>query len=253
MKIFFHFRPDAFSQPFFKLLILSILQTTSRLARAKQIGVMMRNLKKNERNQALASIWNKTMKTSSVLTLLATLCLTAMTATTVRADGFSGYNSKHGSIQPHHTLDEAIDLGKFTWLVPNSSVDRIVVSLADQTLYAYHGQELVAWSNISSGKPGHETPTGTFTVTQKDVDHHSSIYDNAAMPFYMRLTDGGVGLHAGFIPGYPASHGCVRLPLGMARELYQHVEAGTPVEITKSPITATAQNNPATGVHLVQS
>ena len=191
------------------------------------------------------------MKTSNVLTLLATLCIAVTAGTAARADGFSGYSSKHGSIQ-QRTSNAAVDLGKFTWLAPDSSVNRIVVSLADQSLYAYNGRQLVAFSNISSGKPGHETPTGTFTVTQKDVDHHSSIYDNASMPFYMRLTDGGVGLHAGFIPGYPASHGCVRLPLGMARELYQHVDSGTPVEIISTPVTATAQNTATTGIHLAQ-
>jgi lipoprotein-anchoring transpeptidase ErfK/SrfK len=215
---------------------------------------MMRSLNQSERKQTLASIWNTTMKTSNVLTLLATLCLAASTATTVRADGFSGYNSKLGSSQQHRTSTAAIDLGKFTWLAPDSNVNRIVVSLIDQSLYAYDGQQLVAFSNISSGKPGHETPTGTFTVSQKDVDHHSSIYDNASMPFYMRLTDGGVGLHAGFIPGYPASHGCVRLPYGMARELFQHVESGTPVEIIGSSVNpVVAQNTAAQAiVHLAQ-
>ena len=107
------------------------------------------------------------------------------------------------------------DEGHFNWLQPDASVNRIVVSLADQTLNAYNGSTLVATSNISSGKPGHETPTGDFTVSEKDPDHHSSLYDDASMPFFMRLTDGGVGLHAGFIPGYPASHGCIRLPYGM--------------------------------------
>jgi lipoprotein-anchoring transpeptidase ErfK/SrfK len=215
---------------------------------------MKRNSNKNERNQVSASIWNKTMKTSSVLTLLATLAIAAASTSTVRADGFSGYSSKHGTITTHRTAMEAVDLGKFTWLAPEASVNHIVVSLADQSLYAYNGTQLVAYSNISSGKPGHETPTGTFTVSEKDADHHSSIYDNASMPFYLRLTDGGVGLHAGFIPGYPASHGCVRLPLGMAKELFDHVESGTPVEITASPMNATAQATPATtGVTLAQN
>jgi lipoprotein-anchoring transpeptidase ErfK/SrfK len=195
-----------------------------------------------------------TMKTSNALTLFATLCFAATAVTTVRADGFSGTSSKHGSIQQQRTATAAVDLGKFTWLSPDSSVNRIIVSLADQSLYAYNGPQLVAFSNISSGKPGHETPTGTFTVTQKDVDHHSSLYDNASMPFYMRLTDGGVGLHAGFIPGYPASHGCVRLPFGMARELYQHVESGTPVEIIPSSLNPAVTQNPAAPaiVHLAQ-
>jgi lipoprotein-anchoring transpeptidase ErfK/SrfK len=192
-----------------------------------------------------------TMKTSHALTLAATLCFAATLTTSARADAF---NSKHGSIQKQSGYTTMPDLGKFTWLAPDSSVNRIVVSLADQSLYAYNGQQLVAYSNISSGKPGHETPTGTFTVSQKDVDHHSSLYDDAPMPFFMRLTDGGVGLHAGFIPGYPASHGCVRLPMGMARELYQHVDAGTPVEITAGSVNTTmAQDSaaPAT-VHLAQ-
>jgi lipoprotein-anchoring transpeptidase ErfK/SrfK len=194
------------------------------------------------------------MKTSNALTLLAALCFAAISTASARADGFSGTSSKHGSIRQQPTSTAAVDLGKFTWLSPDSSVNRIIVSLADQSLYAYNGPQLVAFSNISSGKPGHETPTGTFTVTQKDVDHHSSIYDNASMPFYMRLTDGGVGLHAGFIPGYPASHGCVRLPFGMARELYQHVESGTPVEIIPASLNPTVAQNPATPaiVHLAQ-
>ena len=189
------------------------------------------------------------MKTSNALTIIATLCLAATTATTVQA---GTYNSKMGSVA-HQSSSYAVaqDLGKFTWLNEASSVNHIVVSLADQALYAYNGQELVAYSNISSGKPGHETPTGAFTVSEKDIDHHSSLYENASMPFFMRLTDGGVGLHAGFIPGYPASHGCVRLPYGMARELYQHVESGTPVEIISTSVPSVAQTATAS-MHLAQ-
>jgi len=209
---------------------------------------MKRILKKTETKETFASIRNKKMKTSNALTLIATLCLAATSASTVHA---ATYNSKLGTAPRQSSVQYAQDMGKFTWLNEQASVNHIVVSLADQSLYAYNGQQLVAYSNISSGKPGHETPTGEFTVSEKDVDHHSSIYDNAAMPFFMRLTDGGVGLHAGFIPGYPASHGCVRLPMGMARELYQHVEAGTPVEIISAPVQ-TASQAPATTVHLAQ-
>ncbi len=212
----------------------------------------MRALQPIERNPALASILNMTMKTSRSLTLLAALCFASTVAATAHAESISGYNSKHGAAA-RRTSAANVDCGKFTWFAPDASVNHIVVSLADQSLYAYHGPQLVAVSNISSGKPGHDTPTGSFTVSEKDVDHHSSIYDNAAMPFFMRLTDGGVGLHAGFIPGYPASHGCVRLPYGMARELYQHVESGTPVEIISTSVsTATAQNTTAPAVHLAQ-
>jgi lipoprotein-anchoring transpeptidase ErfK/SrfK len=111
------------------------------------------------------------------------------------------------------------------------NVDCMLISLAEQRLYVFGNHELIAWSTISSGRPGHTTPTGMFTITEKDLDHHSNLYNNAPMPFFMRLTDGGVGMHAGVLPGYPASHGCIRLPEEMARRLYQHVEPGTTVQI----------------------
>jgi len=178
-----------------------------------------------------------TMNTPRLLTTLAFLSITAVLGTSARADS-----------------------AKYLWLCSgdnqaNTTVNHVIVSLADQRLYAYHDQQLVAWSKISSGRPGHETPTGTFTVSEKDVDHHSNLYNNAPMPYFMRLTDEGVGMHAGELPGYPASHGCVRLPLAMARELYRHVESGTPVEITSSSVSATvAQARPAaTNVHLAQN
>jgi lipoprotein-anchoring transpeptidase ErfK/SrfK len=191
------------------------------------------------------------MKTSNLLTLLATLSFAATAASNVQA---SGFNSKHPApATPRYSSIAMVDEGHFTWLNDSASVNRIIVSLADQTCYAYNGAQLVAYSNISSGKPGHETPTGSFTVSEKDPDHHSSIYDNASMPFFMRLTDEGVGLHAGFIPGYPASHGCVRLPIGMARELFQHVESGTPVQITSSPVSGSVASTETAGVHLAQN
>jgi len=197
------------------------------------------------------------MNTPRLLTTLAILSFVAALGTTVRADGFIS-DTKHSSTSSHDS-STATDYAKYLWLCsndnqPNSMVNHVIVSLADQRLYAYHDQQLVAWSNISSGRPGHETPTGTFTVSEKDVDHHSNLYNNAPMPYFMRLTDEGVGMHAGQLPGYPASHGCVRLPLAMARELYQHVEAGTPVEITSNSVNPTVvQNQPvSTAVHLVQ-
>ncbi len=98
------------------------------------------------------------MKTSKVLFLLASLCFAATLGTSAQADGFYfNGNSKHGSTAVRHTSTVAADLGKFTWIDENASVNHIVVSLADQSLYAYNGTELVAYSNISSGKPGHET------------------------------------------------------------------------------------------------
>lgn len=199
------------------------------------------------------------MKTSNALTLLATLCFAAILGASARADGFSSADTKHGATHLRSNSSASEDYAKFQWLTsddnqPDATVNHIVVSLADQRLYAYHDQQLVAWSNVSSGRPGHETPTGAFTVSEKDVDHHSNLYDNAPMPFFMRLTDGGVGLHAGQLPGYRASHGCVRLPFGMARDLYQRVESGTPVEIIPSSVNpAVTQNTSAPAiVHLAQ-
>jgi hypothetical protein len=116
------------------------------------------------------------------------------------------------------------------------SINCIIVSLAEQRLYAYQGNELVAWSNCSTGKTGHETPVGTFKITQKHIDHYSSIYNNAPMPYFMRLTNDGVGLHAGQLPGYAASHGCIRLPMGMVKELYQHTASGTSVQVIAGPV-----------------
>jgi hypothetical protein len=148
------------------------------------------------------------------------------------------------------------DYARFEWLSDDAqsgvAVNHIIVSLADQRLYAYHDHQLLAWSNVSSGRTGHETPTGAFNVSEKDVDHHSSLYDDASMPFFMRLTDSGVGLHAGWLPGYPASHGCVRLPLGMARELFQRVEAGTPVEIISPSANMASIQGAGPGIHLAQ-
>ncbi len=141
----------------------------------------------------------------------------------------------------------------FVWKT-SCPVDCILISLAEQRLYVFGNHQLIAWSTISSGKPGHDTPTGLFSVTEKDPNHHSNLYNNASMPFFLRLTDGGVGMHAGVLPGYAASHGCIRLPEGMAHQLYEHVEPGTMVQIISDTIPqflapakpATASSKPAT-------
>lgn len=92
-------------------------------------------------------------------------------------------------------------------------------------------------TTISSDKPGYETPTGVFTILQKQVEHYSSKYDAAPMPYMERVTWGGVALHAGHNPGYAASHGCIRLPLGFAKLLYGVTKLGMTVVITDSPTT----------------
>jgi lipoprotein-anchoring transpeptidase ErfK/SrfK len=136
---------------------------------------------------------------------------------------------------------------------------KILVSLKAQEAYLYHHGKLVAVSPISSGREGKATPVGKFRVIEKDADHRSTLYGNyvkngkvvkenvdirkggrpagskfegVPMPYFMRFT-GAYGLHAGNIPGYPASSGCVRLPKRQAKRFYDAVKLGTPVVVQR--------------------
>ncbi len=110
---------------------------------------------------------------------------------------------------------------------------RIVVSIPQQKAYVFDDRELVATSPVSTGKRGYETPTGTFPILQKKMHHRSNKYANAPMPYMQRLTWGGVALHAGHVPGRPASHGCIRLPRQFAKKLYRLTDFGTRVTVTR--------------------
>ncbi|MFG1461381.1 L,D-transpeptidase [Xanthobacter sp. DSM 24535] len=110
----------------------------------------------------------------------------------------------------------------------------IVVSLPEQRCFVYRNGVRIGVSTVSTGRDGHDTPTGVFTILNKDVDHHSSLYNDAAMPYSERLTWSGVALHAGGLPGYPSSHGCVHLPLAFAKLLFSVTQVGTPVIIADS-------------------
>lgn len=107
----------------------------------------------------------------------------------------------------------------------------VYVDLSRQRATVYRNGVRIAVSTISSGKPGHETPTGVFTILQKDADHRSSLYNSAPMPYQQRLTWDGVALHAGGLPGYPESHGCVHLPMGFARALFGITKLGATVVV----------------------
>ncbi|MEL7728445.1 L,D-transpeptidase family protein [Citromicrobium bathyomarinum] len=102
----------------------------------------------------------------------------------------------------------------------------VVISKGSQQMYVYRNGELWDTSPVSTGKPGKDTPAGVFPILQKRVHHRSNIYSNAPMPHMQRLTWGGIAIHAGKLPGYPASHGCIRLPKAFARELYGITEMG---------------------------
>ena len=85
---------------------------------------------------------------------------------------------------------------------------QIIVSRSKQTLTVYDDGKLIATSKVSTGKSGHETPTGIFSILEKRKYHESNIYSNAPMPWMQRLTWSGIALHEGKVPNYPASHGC---------------------------------------------
>jgi hypothetical protein len=121
---------------------------------------------------------------------------------------------------------------------PGEGPVRIVVSLSQQKAFVYKAGALVAASPVSTGRRGHETPTGTFPILEKQVHHRSNKYSNAPMPFMQRLTPYGIALHAGHVPGYPASHGCIRLPWGFAKRLYGLTSYGTTVTITRGRVKA---------------
>jgi lipoprotein-anchoring transpeptidase ErfK/SrfK len=134
----------------------------------------------------------------------------------------------------------------------------IKIDLENQRAYFYKGHKIVAISVVSTGREGYDTPAGEFRVVEKDIDHTSSLYgdyvdrsgevivknvDNqkdrqprgtvfrgAPMPYFLRI-HGGIGMHAGYLPGYPASHGCIRLPEEIAVKFFENAPVGTPVEV----------------------
>ena len=135
---------------------------------------------------------------------------------------------------------------------------RIVIDLDEQRAYFYKGDHIVGFSIVSTGREGYDTPSGEFRITEKDRGHVSSLYGDyvdpsgqvvlenvesdkdprprgtifrgAAMPYFLRIHE-GIGMHAGYLPGYPASHGCIRLPEKMAVQFFKNAPVGTPVEI----------------------
>ena len=139
----------------------------------------------------------------------------------------------------------ALKPGQFLWhpeIAPSGPMV-LVVSLDEQRAYVYRNGLAIGVSTISSGKPGNETPTGVFTILQKNKDHRSNLYNDAPMPYMQRLTWDGIALHGGHLPGYPASHGCVRLPQAFAEKLFGITRFGDSV------VVANAKASPASVVH----
>ena len=134
---------------------------------------------------------------------------------------------------PADTALSDLKPGQFIWMpeVVSEGPLVMVISITEQRAYLYRNGLLIAVSTVSTGKKGNETPTGVFTILQKNKDHKSSLYNDAPMPFMQRLTWDGVALHAGKLPGYPASHGCVRLPYEFARVLFDTTDFGMTVVV----------------------
>ena len=190
----------------------------------------------------------------------------ALAAAVARADDDTGnvhkslYSSKKGIIREYSPQDRVrYQLWDYQWKPdPNEPITRVEVRIGEQRVYVYQGDSVAGESPITTGKPGHETPPGHYSVLVKDIDHKSNlygvfldsngyvidgnaeagqkppagaVYDSADMPYYLRIRDDGVGLHAGYLPGYPASHGCIRMPHAFAELLFSNISVGTPVDV----------------------
>ena len=120
-----------------------------------------------------------------------------------------------------------------------------IVSIKSQHVTIYDSGGWILRAPVSSGTKGRETPAGVFSVVQKDKDHHSNLYDDAWMPNMLRITWSGIALHGGPLPGYAASHGCVRMPYGFAEKLFDKVQIGMRVIIAPNDAEPVEFSNPA--------
>lgn len=202
--------------------------------------------------QATETRYDLPMSSSGVRSTL----LALMAAVGIAASGWSLALGKA-------TSGDGLAPGDFVWLpqLAPSGPMAIVVSLPAQRAYVYRNGVRIGVSTVSTGRPGNDTPPGIYTILEKHREHYSNLYDNAPMPFMQRLSWDGIALHAGAVPGYPASHGCVRLPSAFAEALFADTKPGAVVVIAAgetfppgvvspgvfSPIDATT-GAPATGL-----
>jgi hypothetical protein len=205
---------------------------------------------------------------SRLFPVLATCVLVlALLGAPARADTW--FSSRHHGddsdssrpVSRNYSLEDRVryQLWPYTWHPnPDEPITHITINLAKQMVYVYQGDHVAATSPVTTGKPGHETPTGHYEILSKDINHKSNlygytldehgdvlddnadagkklpkgtVYDAADMPYFLRLREDGTGMHGGYLPGYPASHGCIRLPHAFAELLYSNVSEGTPVDI----------------------
>jgi peptidoglycan hydrolase-like protein with peptidoglycan-binding domain len=171
-------------------------------------------------------IWRMALMTGCALAMI------QFAAPQAKAAGPAGLTRVAGLANAGETPGATADLSGTAGVSAPEQPMHIVVSLKEQNLKVYRGLELVTSTPVSSGKTGHSTPTGVFSILEKRRKHFSNLYDDAPMPFMQRLTWSGIALHEGKLPGYPASHGCVRLPMDFAQNLFGMTERGMHVVIT---------------------
>src|SRR6185436_8151070 len=120
-----------------------------------------------------------------------------------------------------------------------------VVSLNDQRVTIYDAEGKVLRAPVSTGQTGYETPAGIFSILEKNREHYSNLYDDAEMPFMQRITWSGIALHAGVLPGRPASHGCIRMPYRFAEQLFDLTKTGLRVVIVRDDMNPVEFTHPA--------
>src|SRR3954463_12547124 len=167
----------------------------------------------------------------AIVTLAATAALTALTAAPPA-------DAAPRQARPQPTTEGA---------APRAAGEPImaIVSINSQKVTIYDADGWVLRAPVSSGTAGRETPAGVFSVVEKDKDHRSSLYDDAWMPHMLRITWNGVALHGGPLPGYPASHGCIRMPYGFAEKLFGKVRIGMRVIIAPNDSEPVDISHPA--------
>jgi multidrug efflux pump subunit AcrA (membrane-fusion protein) len=140
--------------------------------------------------------------------------------------------------------DDREDGGRF---VPSHTREKpllAVVALKEQRISVYGAKGKIMESPVSTGQTGYETPAGIYSIVQKEEEHHSNLYDDASMPFMERITWSGMALHAGVLPGHPASHGCVRLPHDFSESLYDATSMGMRVLVVREDIAPASAPQP---------
>jgi hypothetical protein len=156
--------------------------------------------------------------------LAAILCMAGFTA--VAVEGTPSAHARQSRSGERHAQSRAAEAPLLA-----------IIALAQQRVSVYGASGKIMEAPVSTGATGHETPAGIYTILEKEEEHHSNLYDDASMPFMERLTWTGIAMHAGALPGYPASHGCTRMPYGFAQKLYQVTKPGMRVVIIREDIT----------------